>query len=66
MATKNITLKFNEETCKKSMTLNSSTLKRWESFLEKNGAKKDLMMTAALEHFMNEYESEAVKVLIEL
>lgn len=48
------------------MSVNEETLTKWNDFLNKNGSDKGLILTAALEHFMNEYENNSVEVMIKL
>lgn len=66
MAIKTITLKNNEKVVKKSLALNEGTLTKWNEFITKTGSDKSLLLTAALEHFMNEYEGNNVEVMIKL
>lgn len=66
METKNITLKFNEEETRARVNLSSKTLEKWERFVEKYPKQKGILMTAALENFMNAYKNGEIKILIEL
>lgn len=66
MAIKTITLKNNQKQIKKSMVLNEETFIKWNEFITKTGSDKNLLLTAAMEHFMNEYEGNNIEVLIKL
>ena len=46
--------------------VNAKTLEKWEKFTEKYPKQKGILMTAALENFMNVYKNGEVKILIEL
>lgn len=66
MAIKTITLKNNVKTVKKSMALNEDVLLKWNEFLTKNNSNSSLLLTAALENFIEEYENNRIEVLIKL
>lgn len=60
-----ITVKLDDKNERRNMTMCSDTAQRWDK-LCKGSTQKNLLLSAALEHFMDDYASGAVKVRVEL